>query len=92
MKPGILQLLGVGGPGPILGQGWDAAPILMMVTLVMLMRWARVRLSVVSLLGAVFGGLLLDLVTDALHVSLLTTIAVMCLVFAMVALQRTRAA
>lgn len=89
--PSLPPSLAVGGPGPILGQGWDAAPILMMVTLVMLMRWARVRLSVVSLLGAVLGGLVLDLATDGLHVSLLTTIAVMCLVFAMIALQRTRA-
>jgi uncharacterized transporter YbjL len=83
--------LAVGGPGPVLGQGWDAAPILLMVTLVVMMRWARVRLSFVSLLGAVFGGLLVDLVTDALHVSLMTTICVMYLLLAMVALQRTRA-
>jgi uncharacterized transporter YbjL len=83
--------LAVGGPGPVLGQGWDAAPILLMVTLVVLMRWARIRIWFVSLLGAVIGGLLLDLVTDALHMSLPTTIAVMCLIFAMVALQRTRA-
>ena len=87
-----LTLLAVGGPGPVLGQGWDAAPILLMLTLVVLMRWARIRLRFFSLLAAVFGGLLLDLVTDALHMSLLTTIAVMCLVFAMVALKRTRAA
>lgn len=83
--------LAVGGPGPVLGQGWDAAPILLSVTLVVLMRWARIPLSFVSLLGAVLGGLLLDLVTDALHVSLPTTMAVMCLVFAMLALQRTPA-
>ena len=56
-----------------------------------LMRWARIQLLFVSLLAAVLAGLLLDLITDALHISLLTTISVMCLVFAMVALQRTRA-
>ena len=86
-----LPSLAVGGPGPVLGQGWDAAPILLMVALVVLMRWAHIRLRFVSLLAAVLAGLLLDLITDALHISLLTTIAVMCLIFAMVALQRTRA-
>ncbi len=83
--------LAVGGPGPVLGQGWDVAPILLMVTFVVLMRWARIRLRFASLMAAVLGSLLLDLVTDALQVSLMTTIAVMCLAFAMVALQRTRA-
>jgi hypothetical protein len=83
--------LAVGGPGPVLGQGWDAAPILLSVTLVVLMRWARIPLRFTSLMAAVLGGLLLDLVTDALRMSLLTTIAVMCLIFVLVALRRTRA-
>jgi hypothetical protein len=83
--------LAVGGPGPTLGQGWDAAPLILTVTLLVLMWWARIPVRPASLLGAVAAGLILDLATDALHVSLLTAIAVLSLIFAFVALQRTRA-
>ena len=83
----------VGGPGPTLGMGWDAAPLVLAVWLAVLMRWARLPLRVGRLLSlALLGGLALDLVDDAVGLSLATTVAVLGLGFAVVAARRPRAA
>jgi hypothetical protein len=84
----LLSLLAVGGPGPTIGGGWDAAPLGLIVTLIVLMRWAGIHLRAGTLATAVAGGLLIDLVTDAIHVSFLTTMALLTLVFAVIALRR----
>ena len=55
------------------------------------MRWARIPLRAPTILSAVAAGLLLDPVTDAFHVSLLTTVSILTLVFGTVALRRTPA-
>ena len=84
---------GVGGPGPILDQGWDAAPLVLAVMLALLMRWARISLRTGALLlTALLGGMALDLLGDMAGISLATTIAVVALGFALVALKRTRRA
>ena len=82
------SLLAVGGPGPAIAGGWDAAPLVLIVTLIVLMRWAGIHLRARTLACAVAGGLLLDLVTDAGHVSFLTTMALLTLAFAVIALRR----
>jgi hypothetical protein len=84
----LLRLLAVGGPRPTIANGWDAAPLVLIVTLIVLMRWAGIHLRPRTLACAVAGGLIIDLLTDAIHVSLLTTIAVLTLVFALIALRR----
>jgi hypothetical protein len=81
-------LLAVGGPGPTIAGGWDAAPLVLMLTLIILMRWAGIHLRATTLAGAFAGGLIIDVLTDALHVSFLTTIALLTLVFAVIALRR----
>jgi hypothetical protein len=83
-----LILLAVGGPGPTISGGWDAAPLVLIVTLIVLMRWAGIHLRARTLACAVAGGLLIDLLTDAVHVSFLTTLALLTLVFAVIALGR----
>jgi hypothetical protein len=55
------------------------------------MRWARIPLRPPTILSAVAAGLLVDPVTDALGVSLLTTLSVLTLIFGIVALRRTPA-
>jgi hypothetical protein len=63
------------------------------VWLVVLMRWARLPLRIGTLLSiALIGGIALDLVGDAVGLSLVTTLAVLGLGFAIVAMRRTRAA
>jgi len=84
----FLTLLAVGGPGPTIGGGWDAAPLVLIVTLIVLMRWAGIHLRARTLACAVAGGLLIDLVTDAIHAPFLTTMALLTLVFALIALRR----
>jgi hypothetical protein len=85
--------LAVGGPGPILEQGWDIAPLVLAVMLALLMRWARIPLRTGALLAAaLLGGMALDLVGDVAKIPLGTTIAVATLGFALVALKRTRRA
>lgn len=81
-------LFAVGGPGPTIEGGWDVAPLVLVVTLILLMRWAGIHLSARTLACAVAGGLLIDLVTDAGHVSFLTTMALLTLAFAVIALRR----
>jgi hypothetical protein len=85
---GILRSLAVGGPGPVIAGGWDAAPLVLIVTLLVLMRWAGIRLHARTLVVAVAGGLLIDLVTDAVDLPFLTTLALLTLVFALIALRR----
>ena len=84
----LLTLLAVGGPGPTIRGGWDAAPLVLIVTLIVLMRWAGIHLHTRTLTYAVAGGLLIDLVTDAIHLPFLTTLALLTLVFALIALRR----
>ncbi len=81
----------VGGSNLIYGKGWDAAPVLLFVALLVLMRWARIPLHAPAILFAVGAGLLLDPVTDAFRVSLLTTLSVLTLFFGIVALRRNPA-
>ena len=85
---GFLTLLAVGGPGPTISGGWDFAPLALILTLIALMRWAGIRLRTGTLACAVAGGILIDLLTDAVHVSFLTTLALLTLVFAVIALRR----
>jgi hypothetical protein len=85
---GFLTLLAVGGPGPTIGGGWDFAPLALIVTLICLMRWAGIHLRAGTLACAVAGGLLIDLVTDASHVPFLVTMALLTLIFAVIALRR----
>ena len=84
----LLTLLAVGGPGPTIRGGLDAAPLVLIVTLIVLMRWAGIHLHARALTYAVAGGLLIDLVTDAIHVPFLTTMALLTLVFAVIAFRR----
>ena len=84
-------LLAVGGPGPTIAGDWDAAPLVLIVTLIVLMPWAGIRMRARTLACALVGGLLLDLMTDAVHMSLLTTMALLTLVFAVMALRRSPA-
>jgi hypothetical protein len=84
----LLLPLAVGGPNLVSGDGWDPAPLALMVMLVALMRWARIPLRVPALLSAVAGGLIVDLLTDTLDVSFLTASALLTLAFAFVALRR----
>jgi len=81
-------LLAVGGPGPTISGGWDFAPLVLIVTLIALMRWAGIHLRAGTLACAVAGGILIDLLTDAVQVSFLTTMAVLTLVFAVIAFRR----
>jgi hypothetical protein len=78
----------VGGPGPTVAGGWDAAPLVLTVTLIVLMRWAGIHVHARTLAYAFAAGLLLDLVTDAVDVPFLTTLALLTLVFAVIALRR----
>ena len=83
--------LAVGGPDLVSGEGWDVAPLLLVVALQFLMRWARIPLRVPAIISAVAAGLLLDPATDAYHVSLFTTLSVLTLIFVIVALRRSPA-
>jgi hypothetical protein len=85
---GILGSFAVGGPGPVIAGGWDAAPLVLIVALLVLMRWAGIHLHARTLIYAVAGGLLVDLVTDAIDLPFLTTLALLMLVYALIALRR----
>ena len=54
-----------------------------------LMRWSRIPLRAPAVLSAVSAGLILDPLTDASGVSLLTTLSILTLAFGVVALRRT---
>lgn len=83
--------LAVGGPSLVSGEGWDLAPVLLFLAVLVLMRWARVPLRAPGILAAVAIGLLLDPLTDVYRVSLLTTLSVLTLFFGIVALRRAAA-
>jgi hypothetical protein len=78
----------VGGPSLVSGAGWDPAPLVLMLMLVALMRWATIPLRATTLLAAVGGGLLIDLATDTFDVSSFTASSLLILSFAFVALWR----
>jgi hypothetical protein len=78
----------VGVPHRFVGDGWDPAPLILTIGLVVLIRLAGLPLRLPSLVGALVGGLLIDLVTDVYHVSPVTAIAVLALPAAIVALAR----
>jgi hypothetical protein len=81
----------VGGPNLISGQGWDVTPILLIVALLILMRWARIALRIPTILSAVAAGLLLDPLSDAYSVSPVTTLSILTLFFGIVGLRRAAA-
>jgi hypothetical protein len=85
---GILGSFAVGGPGPTIASDWDPAPLVLIVALIVLMRWAGIHLHARTLIYAVAGGLLVDLVTDAIDLPFLTTLALLTLVYALIALRR----
>jgi hypothetical protein len=85
----ISHPLAVGGPNLVSGHGWDPAPFMLMLFLVILMRWARIPTRGPALLGAAAGALLIDLTTDAFDISLFTISALLTLCFWFVALWRT---
>jgi hypothetical protein len=87
--PSWLRALAVGGPNLVSGEGWDVAPLVLVIAILALMRWSRIPLRAPAVLSAVAAGLVLDPVTDASGVSLLTTLSIVTLVFAVVALRRT---
>lgn len=78
----------VGVPHRFIGDGWDLAPLVLAIALVVLLRFARFPLRAPTLIGAVLGGLLLDLLTDSFDVSVAMAIAVLVLAFTIVALAR----
>jgi hypothetical protein len=80
--------LGVGGPNLVSGEGWDVAPLVLMIALVTLMRWAQIPLRAPAVCSAIVGGVLLDVFTDASRVPLSVTLAVVTLAFGVVALKR----
>jgi hypothetical protein len=86
--PEFLTLLAVGGPGPTIEGGWDVAPLVLVVMLLVLMRWAGIHVHARTLTYAVAGGLLIDLMTDVIHLPFLTTMALLTLVFALIGLRR----
>jgi hypothetical protein len=91
LDPSALSIdvhLGVGGPNLVSGEGWDVAPLVLMITLITLMRWAQIPLRATVVCSAIAGGLLLDVLTDASRVPLTVTLAVLTLVFGVVALKR----
>jgi hypothetical protein len=89
--PSCLHALAVGGPNLVSGEGWDVAPLVLAIAMLALMRWSRIPLRAPAVLSAVATGLILDPVTDASGVSLLTTLSILTLVFGVVALRRTAA-
>lgn len=83
--------IGVGGPDLVSGQGWDVAPLVLILALLALMRWARIPLHAPAVISAVAVGLIVDPVTDAFGVSLLTTLSILTLVFWVIAMRRPAA-
>jgi hypothetical protein len=83
-----LPSVAVGVPHRFIGDGWDPTPLMLALALVVLLRFARFPLRPPTLIGAVLGGLLLDLLTDSFDVSVATAVAVLALASAIVALAR----
>jgi hypothetical protein len=89
----LLATLAVGGPGPVLPQGWDAGPLVLAATLTILMRWGRLPVRLGTLFAiALLGGIALDLVGAAVGISTPQSIALLALGFSPVAMRRTRTA
>jgi hypothetical protein len=84
----LAAAVAVGGPNLVSGDGWDIAPVLLGVALLVLMRWARIPLGAPAVSSAIAGGVLLDVITDVSRVSLSITLAVLTLAFGVVALKR----
>jgi hypothetical protein len=84
----VPPLLAVGGPGPTIAGGWDAAPLVLTVMLIVLMRWAGIQLRARTLAYAFVAGILIDLLSDAIHLPFLTTLALLTLVFSVITLRR----
>jgi len=84
----LSTLLGVGGPNLVSGEGWDVAPLVLAIALMLLMRWVGISIRIPAVLSAVAGALVLDLITDAADVSLLATLSILTPVFGMVAWRR----
>ncbi len=80
--------LGVGGPHVFVGDGWDVAPIVLAVAILVLLRSFGLRVRGAALLVALGGGLILDLVTDAGRLRPATVIAVLGIASGVVALRR----
>jgi hypothetical protein len=81
--------LAVGGPNLVHGHGWDPAPIVLIGLVLLLMRAAGLRIGSATLAGAVTAGLVIDLLTDATHVSVVLAVAPVVLALAAVALRRS---
>lgn len=84
----VPPLLAVGGPGPTIAGGWDAAPLVLTVMLIVLMRWAGIQLRARNLAYAFVAGILIDLLSDAIDLPFLTTLALLTLVFSVITLRR----
>jgi hypothetical protein len=83
--------VGVGVPYRFVGDGWDPAPLVLAIAMVALLRLARFRLRPPALAGVVLAALIVDHMTDAYDVSVATAIAILTLVFGMLALARISA-
>ena len=84
----VPPLLAVGGPGPTIAGGWDAAPLVLTVMLIVLMRWAGIQLRTRTLAYAFVAGIVIDLLSDAIDLPFLTTLALLTLVFSVITLRR----
>ena len=80
--------IGVGGPNLVSGQGWDVAPLVLILALLALMRWARIPLHPPVVFVTIAGGVLIDVIVDASGASFPTALAVLVLVFVIVAIKR----
>jgi hypothetical protein len=84
----LAATVAVGGPNLVSGDGWDVAPLVLVVALLILMRWAQIPLRAPAVCSAIAGGVLLDVLTDVSRVSFPITLALLTLVFGVVALKR----
>jgi hypothetical protein len=84
----LIAPLAVGGPHVMTADGWDPAPLLLAVVVIVLLRWVAIPIRLPIVLLALLAGLALDLMTDVSGVSMLTTISVLVLVAALVSLRR----
>jgi hypothetical protein len=82
--------LATGHPAWPIHPAWDFAPLLISILLLLLIRAAGIPFRPIPLLGAFVGGLVLDALTDALGVSMATSIATLIGASALTALRRTR--
>jgi hypothetical protein len=82
-------VLGVGGPNLVRDQGWDPAPLLLTGVLIVVFLGAGARLRSRTLVACLIGGVVIDLVTDALTVSPVLVLAPAVVVMAIVALRGT---